>query len=212
MTWINSACCDWLIFSNPLGIPEVIRASDSCSAPPAQPKKKERAGTVCCPTTNSSLQSSNFQMHQIFKSSYFPPFNLSFGENISSPKSPKIFIKPSNIDWWDKQRDLALLETWPRYWQKDRVKRRQNRLDVYEPWRLHCLRDQLKMLGASFSPCMRTEPKPGNNYFFSGKSNLVCDRTSDNKTERLRSGSASCLLDEYDYYRPKWTSWNFIAN
>ena len=30
-----------------------------------------------------------------------------------------------------KHRDLALLETWARYWQKSRVKRRQNSLHVY---------------------------------------------------------------------------------
>ena len=210
MTWINSACCDWLIFSNSLGISEVIRASDSCSAPPA--KKKREPGQFA---VRLLILHFKVQISKCIKSSrahIFLHLTYPLGKNISSPKSPKIFIKPSNIDWWDKQRDLALLETWPRYWQKDRVKRRQNSIDVYEPRRLHCLRDQLKMLGASFSPCMRTEPKPGNNNFFSGKSNLVCDRTSDNKTERLRSGSASCLLDEYDYYRPKWTSWNFIAN
>ena len=50
-------------------------------------------GTVWCPSTNSSLQISIFQIHQIFNISYFPQFNLSFQKKISlsqnAPKSPK---------------------------------------------------------------------------------------------------------------------------
>ena len=49
-------------------------------------------GTVWCQSTNSSLQISIFQIHQIFNISYFPQFNLSF-EKISlsqnAQKSPK---------------------------------------------------------------------------------------------------------------------------
>ena len=48
-----------------------------------------------------------------------------------SKNQPKIYTKLPNGGYWNKQRDLALLETWPRYWQKDRVKRRLNSLHVY---------------------------------------------------------------------------------
>ena len=44
---------------------------------------------------------------------------------------PKLYTKPPNSGEWNRQRGLASLETWPRYWQKDRVKRRQNWLHVY---------------------------------------------------------------------------------
>ena len=48
------------------------------------------------------------------------------------PKNhPKIYPKPLNGDYGNKHRDLALLKTWPRYWQKGRVKRCQNSLQVY---------------------------------------------------------------------------------
>ena len=43
---------------------------------------------------------------------------------------PKIYTKPPNGGYGNKQRDLALLKTWPRYWQKGRVKRCQNSLQV----------------------------------------------------------------------------------
>ena len=48
-----------------------------------------------------------------------------------SKNHPKIYTKHPNGGYGDKQRDLALLNTWPRYWQKGRVKRRQNSLHVY---------------------------------------------------------------------------------
>ena len=48
-----------------------------------------------------------------------------------SKNHPKIYTKHPNGGYGDKQRDLALLNTWPRYWQKGRVKRRQNSLQVY---------------------------------------------------------------------------------
>ena len=48
------------------------------------------------------------------------------------PKNrPKIYTKPPNGGWWNRQKELALLETWRRYWQKDRVKRRLNSVHVY---------------------------------------------------------------------------------
>ena len=78
-----------------------------------------------------------FQIYQIFNISYCPQFNLSFQKKISlsqnSQKSPKNLHKTA-IQWlikWDKQRDLALLETGPRYWQKGHVKRRQDSLYHY---------------------------------------------------------------------------------
>ena len=37
---------------------------------------------------------------------------------------PKIYTKPPNSDYDYKHGDLALLDTWARYWQKGRVKRR----------------------------------------------------------------------------------------
>ena len=48
-----------------------------------------------------------------------------------SKNHPKIYTKPPNGGYGNKQRDLALLKTWPRYWQKGRVKRCQNSLQVY---------------------------------------------------------------------------------
>ena len=46
------------------------------------------------PSTNSSLQISIFQIHQIFKFSYFPHFNTyPLRKNISFPKCPKITQK-----------------------------------------------------------------------------------------------------------------------
>ena len=48
-----------------------------------------------------------------------------------SKNHPKIYPKPPNGGYGKKQRDLALLKTWPRYWQKGRVKRCQNSLQVY---------------------------------------------------------------------------------
>ena len=38
----------------------------------------------------------------------------------------KIYTKPPNGGYGNKQRSLALLETLLRYWQKGRVKRREN--------------------------------------------------------------------------------------
>ena len=48
-----------------------------------------------------------------------------------SKNHPKIYTKRPNGGYGNKQRDLALIKTWPRYWQKGRVKRRQNSLHVY---------------------------------------------------------------------------------
>ena len=40
-----------------------------------------------------------------------------------SKNHPKIYTKPPNGGYGNKQRDLVLLKTWLRYWQKGRVKR-----------------------------------------------------------------------------------------
>ena len=87
------------------------------------------------PCTNSSLQISIFQIREIFNISYFPQFNLSFEKKSLFPKTPKnhpkIYTKLPNSGQCNKHRDLASLETWPRYWQKGRVKRRENSLHIY---------------------------------------------------------------------------------
>ena len=46
-------------------------------------------GTVRYPSTNSSLQISIFQIHQIFNNSYFSQFNLSFEKKYLFPKIAK---------------------------------------------------------------------------------------------------------------------------
>ena len=75
-----------------------------------------------------------FQFSKSIKSSLFHIF-LSFEKKNLFPKMPKnlpkIYTKPPNSVYGYKHRDLALLETRPRYWQKGRVKRRQNSLHVY---------------------------------------------------------------------------------
>ena len=48
-----------------------------------------------------------------------------------SKNHPKICTKPPNGGYGNKQRDLASLKKWPRYWQKGRVKGRQNSRHVY---------------------------------------------------------------------------------
>ena len=67
------------------------------------------------PSTNSSLQISIFQIHQIFNISYFPQFNLSFEKESLFPKTPKnhpkIYTKLPNSGQRNKRRDLASLET-----------------------------------------------------------------------------------------------------
>ena len=87
--------------------------------------------TVWYPSTNSSLQISIFQIHQIFNISYFPQFNLSrpLRKNISFPKCPKITQKFTQ----NRQTVVMVIsiETYPCL-KRDlgRVKRRQNRLRV----------------------------------------------------------------------------------
>ena len=44
---------------------------------------------------------------------------------------PKLYTEKPNGGYGYKYRNLALLETWARYWQKGRVERRQNNLHVY---------------------------------------------------------------------------------
>ena len=58
----------------------------------------------------------HFKFHQIFNISVFLfQINLSFEKKYLFPKMPqnhpKIYTKPPNSGWWNKQRDLALLET-----------------------------------------------------------------------------------------------------
>ena len=72
---------------------------------------------------------------QISNISYFTQFNLFFEKKNLFPKMsknhPKIYAKPPNGGYGNKQRELVLLKTWPRYWHKGRVKRRQNSPHVY---------------------------------------------------------------------------------
>ena len=100
------------------------------------PKRKPQVGSgpVWYPCNNSSFQISIFQIHQIVNISYFPQFNLSFEKKISFQKCPEITQKFTqncltvvNV----MSRDLALLETRPRYWQRGRVQPRQNSLHVH---------------------------------------------------------------------------------
>ena len=76
-----------------------------------------------------------FQFSKTIKSSTFHIFlNLTYPlrKNISFPKHPKITQKfTQNRQIVVNERNLASLETWPRYWQKGRVKRRENSLHVY---------------------------------------------------------------------------------
>ena len=79
-----------------------------------------------------------FQFSETIKSSIFHIFlNLTYPLRkkyifTKIPKNhPKIYTKPPYSGWWNKHRDLALLETLPRYWQKGCVKRRRNSLHVY---------------------------------------------------------------------------------
>ena len=69
--------------------------------------------TVWCPFTNSSLQISILQIHQISNISYYPQFNLSFEKKplfAKMPKHhPKIYTKSSGYGCND--RDLVLLKT-----------------------------------------------------------------------------------------------------
>ena len=72
-------------------------------------------GAVWCPSTNSSLQISIFQIHQIFNISYFLNFTYPLRKKYlfpkMPPKHPKIYAKPPNSAYGYKHRDLALLET-----------------------------------------------------------------------------------------------------
>ena len=72
-------------------------------------------GDCVYPSTNSSLQISIFQIHQIFNISYFPQFNLFFEKKslfTKMPKNhPKIYTKPPNGGYGYKHRDFALLKT-----------------------------------------------------------------------------------------------------
>ena len=60
----------------------------------------------------------------------FPKMSKNLFPKMSKNHS-KIYKKPPNGGYGNKQEVLALLKTWPRYWQKSRVKRRQNSLHVY---------------------------------------------------------------------------------
>ena len=52
-------------------------------------------GTVWCPSTNSSLQISIFQIRQIFNIPYFPQLNLSFQKKISLSQNAQ--TSPKNL-------------------------------------------------------------------------------------------------------------------
>ena len=67
---------------------------------------------------SKSIKSSTF--HIFLNLTY--PFRKKTSLSQNAPKSPQNLHNHE----WNKQRDLALLETWPRYRQKGRVKRRQN--------------------------------------------------------------------------------------
>ena len=100
---------------------------------PHPPKKEESPRLIeDCFGVHVLILHLKFQFYKSIKTStiYFPQFNLSFDKkNISFPKRPKIYTKPPNSGY--DYGDLVLLETWPRYWQKGRVKPRQNSLHVY---------------------------------------------------------------------------------
>ena len=104
-------------------------------------------GTVWYPSTNSSLQISIFQT---IKSSTFHIFlNLTYPlkKKIlcqNAQNHPRIYIKPPKSSYDYKHRDLALPQTWARYWRKGPVKRGQNSLHVY-PRRLK-MTDSVKLL------------------------------------------------------------------
>ena len=78
-----------------------------------------------------------FQFSKSIKSLIFHIFlNLTYSlrKNLfpkMSKNHSKIYTKPPNGGYGNKQGVLALLKTWPRYRQKSRVKRRQNSLHVY---------------------------------------------------------------------------------
>ena len=61
----------------------------------------------------------------------FSSINLSIEKKNLFPKMLKNLQKLPNSGYGYKHRDLALLETRARYWQKGRVKRRQHSLHVY---------------------------------------------------------------------------------
>ena len=59
------------------------------------PRKREpqvARGPVWYPSTNSSLQISIFQIHQIFNNSYFPQFNLSVEKKYLFLKIPSLRV------------------------------------------------------------------------------------------------------------------------
>ena len=94
----------------------------------------ESNGLVYKPHPRFLAQNLSKKVWLIHKSlRYFPQFNLSFEKKplfAKMPKHhPKIYTKSSGYGCND--RDLVLLKTWPRYWQKDCVKRRQNNLHMY---------------------------------------------------------------------------------
>ena len=75
-----------------------------------RPKREPQVGrgSVWYPPTNSSLQISIFQIHQIFNVSYFLQFNLSFEKKISFPKCGKITQKfTQNRHTLERERDIG---------------------------------------------------------------------------------------------------------
>ena len=89
---------------------------------------------------SKSFQSS--RCHILLNLSYSLRKKISLSQNVQK-NHPKIYTKPPNGGYGYKHRDLALLETWPRYWQKGRVKGRQNNLHVYPRLKL-CVKSKQK--------------------------------------------------------------------
>ena len=97
-----------------------------------------------------------FQFSKSIKSSMFRIFlNLTYSlrKNISFPKCPKITRKFTQnrqtvVMVISREILIALLKTWPRYWQKGRAKRCQNSLQVY-PRLKQLWNESLKISGPS---------------------------------------------------------------
>ena len=109
---------------------------EHCTTRQLTPKREPQVGRglfgVHLHCTNSSLQLSIFKIYQIFNISYFLNLTHLLRKNLFLPKCPKITQKfTPNCKTW---RELALLETWTRCWQKGHVKGCQNRLRVTSPY------------------------------------------------------------------------------
>ena len=63
-------------------------------------------GTVWYPSTNSSLQISIFQIHQVFNISYFPQFNLFFEKKTSLSQNAQKFTQNRQIEVNEMSREI----------------------------------------------------------------------------------------------------------